>query len=163
MGNSHARDWPYDNLRGSRQEMWMRTLLVAACIFFALGRAVKAADIIVTIDGLSSTRGTVMLELADSEASWQNRAPPVALGQATPAGQSMTYTFRDVKPGTYALGIFHDENNNGKFDTNFLGIPKEGWGSSNNPHVMRKATFDEAKFSVEQKDVAITIHLRHVF
>lgn len=141
----------------------MRTLLVAACIFFALSGTVKAGDIIVTIDGVSSTRGTMLLELEDSEASWQNQAPPFALGKATPAGPSLTYTFRDVKPGTYALSVFQDENNNGKLDTNFLGIPKEGWGFSNNPHVMRKATFDEAKFSVEQKDVAITIHLRHVF
>ena len=161
MESFYVRDWPYDNFHGSRQATSRRTLLMAACLLFALGQAVNAADVILTVDGISSTRGTLMLELADSEASWQNRAPPVAIGQATPADQSVTYTFRDVKPGTYALSIFQDENNNGKFDTNFLGIPKESWGFSNNPHVMRKATFDEAKFSVEQKNVAITIHLRH--
>jgi uncharacterized protein (DUF2141 family) len=141
----------------------MRKLCLAACMFFALDRAGNAADIILTVDGLSSTKGTMLLELDDSEESWQNRAPPVAMGRATAAGRTLTYTFRDLKPGTYALSIFQDENDNGKFDTNFLGIPKEGWGFSNNPDVRRKATFDEAKFSVEQKDVAITIHLKHVF
>jgi uncharacterized protein (DUF2141 family) len=104
----------------------------------------------------------MLLEL-DSEASWQNKAPPIATGKATLTGQSLTFIFRDVKPATYAVSIFQDENDNGKLDTNFLGIPKEGWGFSNNPHVMRKATFEEAKFPVEQTDVAITIHLKHFF
>ena len=145
---------------GSRRETRLLTWIALACGCLALAPAAKAADIILTVDGLSSTRGTLMLELADSESSWQNRAPPAALGKAIPEGHSVTYTFRDVKPGTYALSVFQDENNNGKLDTNFLGIPKEDWGFSNNPHVMRKATFDEAKFSVAQNDVAITVHLQ---
>jgi uncharacterized protein (DUF2141 family) len=28
--------------------------------------------------------------------------------------------------------VFHDENSNGKLDTNFMGIPREGVGASNN-------------------------------
>jgi len=34
--------------------------------------------------------------------------------------------------GKYAVSVFHDENSNGKLDTNFLGIPREGVGASNN-------------------------------
>jgi len=34
----------------------------------------------------------------------------------------------DIPPGTYALGVIHDENMNGKLDANWLGIPKEGYG-----------------------------------
>ncbi len=36
--------------------------------------------------------------------------------------------FEDIPPGTYALAVIHDENMNGKLDTNFLGVPKEGYG-----------------------------------
>ena len=39
--------------------------------------------------------------------------------------------FEDIPPGTYALAVIHDENMNGKLDTNWLGIPKEGYGFSN--------------------------------
>ena len=39
----------------------------------------------------------------------------------------------------------HDENDNNQLDTNFLGIPSEGYGFSNNPNVMRRAHFDEAR------------------
>jgi hypothetical protein len=39
--------------------------------------------------------------------------------------------FEDIAPGTYALVISHDENTNGKLDTNWLGVPTEGYGFSN--------------------------------
>ena len=36
-----------------------------------------------------------------------------------------------VAPGTYAIAVFHDENSNGKLDSNFMRIPREGVGASN--------------------------------
>lgn len=39
--------------------------------------------------------------------------------------------FEDIPPGTYALAVIHDENVNGKLDTNRLGTPTEGYGFSN--------------------------------
>ena len=55
--------------------------------------------------------------------------------------------FDEPRPGTYAIAFIHDENENGKLDTNFLGMPSEGVGASNDA----KATFgqpkwDDAKF-----------------
>jgi uncharacterized protein (DUF2141 family) len=37
------------------------------------------------------------------------------------------------KPGVYVVAIYHDENGNGSFDRNSLGLPAEGYGFSNNP------------------------------
>ena len=54
----------------------------------------------------------------------------------------------------------HDENDNGKLDTNFMGIPVEGYGFSNNPQVMRRAFFSEAKFDVTGAPTAIVVRLR---
>lgn len=48
----------------------------------------------------------------------------------------------DVPEGQYSVRIFHDENNNRKMDTNFMGIPKEGWAMSNNV----KANFGPPNF-----------------
>ncbi len=38
----------------------------------------------------------------------------------------------DIPAGTYAVGYYVDANENEKLDTNFLGIPKEEYGFSNN-------------------------------
>ena len=55
--------------------------------------------------------------------------------------------------------ITHDENGNGKLDTNITGMPLEGYGFSNNPQVMRKPTWDEARFTVTGSDLAIDVQL----
>jgi uncharacterized protein (DUF2141 family) len=56
--------------------------------------------------------------------------------------------FPGLKPGTYAVSVFHDENSNGKLDTNFMGMPREGVGASNNAKGhFGPPKFDAAKFS----------------
>ncbi len=63
---------------------------------------------------------------------------------------TLHYTFTNVPDGDYAVSLFHDENSNNELDTNFIGIPKEGYGFSNNMHPrFRPATFDEAKFTIK--------------
>ena len=56
--------------------------------------------------------------------------------------------FPGVEPGAYAVSTFHDENGNGRLDTGFMRIPKEGTAASNNayrrfgPPRYRDARFD---------------------
>ena len=42
-----------------------------------------------------------------------------------------TIVIKNLTPGKYAFKYFHDENNNNDIDVNWLGIPKEGYGFSN--------------------------------
>lgn len=58
--------------------------------------------------------------------------------------------FSGVPAGDYAVTVFHDENSNGKFDMNWMGMPLEGYGFSNNIKPRFKApSFDECKFHYE--------------
>lgn len=41
----------------------------------------------------------------------------------------------NLAPGDYGVVTIHDENGNQKLDRNLIGIPKEGFGFANNPHV----------------------------
>jgi uncharacterized protein (DUF2141 family) len=69
--------------------------------------------------------------------------------------------FEDIAPGTYALGIIHDENMNGKLDTNWLGIPTEGYGFSNDAKALLGApSFSAASFSYDgqNRDMTISMH-----
>lgn len=54
--------------------------------------------------------------------------------------------FEDIPPGTYALAVVHDENMNGKLDTNLLGIPKEGSARSST-HAERVSSNSEPSSS----------------
>ncbi len=68
----------------------------------------------------------------------------------------------DLTIGSYAIGVFHDANANGKLDT-VLGIPGEGYGFSRNPPFRARAPhFEEAMIDIES-DTASEIKLRYIW
>lgn len=70
-----------------------------------------------------------------------------------------TVTFENIPSGMYAVSIFHDENDNGKMDKNFMGIPKEDYGCSNDASgFMGPPKWKDAKFELKA-DKTITITL----
>jgi len=70
--------------------------------------------------------------------------------------------FLDIPRGTYAIAVIHDENMNGKLETNFLGIPREGYGFSNDARGLIGApTFVAASFPYDGRDLSLTIALKY--
>lgn len=70
--------------------------------------------------------------------------------------------FEGIPPGTYAIAVAHDENMNGKLDTNALGIPTEGYGFSNDAVGWLGAPpFSAASFSYVGGDLSLTIRLHY--
>jgi len=65
-------------------------------------------------------------------------------------------------PGFYAVSVFHDENMNQKLDKNFVGVPKEGYGASNNPKKkMGPPSFEETKFQLSGMEQSLEIKLMY--
>ena len=76
--------------------------------------------------------GKIHLALCRSEEEF-TASDSVFRSAIHPAEAPVTlYTFHDVPFAVYAIKTFHDENDNGRMDTNFLGIPVENYGFSNN-------------------------------
>jgi uncharacterized protein (DUF2141 family) len=70
--------------------------------------------------------------------------------------------FVSIPPGTYALAVIHDENRNGKLDTNWLGIPTEGYGFSNEAKALLGApSFSAAKVRYDGGTLNMTITLHY--
>ena len=70
--------------------------------------------------------------------------------------------FFDIPPGTYALAVIHDENMNGELDTNWLGVPVEGYGFSNDVTASLSApSFDAARFAYDGLNLDMTITLNY--
>jgi uncharacterized protein (DUF2141 family) len=121
----------------------MRLALVVVLILFTL--PVKASELRVTVDGIRSSHGTILIGLYDSPESFDraielsdkegflndpNRFAAVAL--RANAARKSAVVFSNIDPGQYAIILFHDENGNGKLDKNALGVPTEPYGFSNN-------------------------------
>ena len=120
----------------------------------------QAADLTVKVDDIRSDKGQLMLAVYDSAAGWAGKAKPVAAQALEVTGDNVIFHFDELAAGTYAVSVMHDENGNGTLDTNFVGMPVEGYGFSNDPKVMRKATFEEAAFVLDAKGTVIELHLR---
>ena len=121
----------------------------------------SAQGLTVNIERIEQAQGHILVLVADSAAAWDGQAPRVAARKiAVEAAGSLPVTFEELPPGRYAVQVLHDANDNGKLDTNIVGMPTEGYGFSNNPQVMRKAHFDEAVFEVPAEGTAINIALR---
>ena len=119
-----------------------------------------SADLIVNVTGVRAHKGMLKLAVYDSAASWDGDGKALAADQQTPAADEVTFRFAKLPAGKVAVMAMHDENGNDKLDSNFMGMPTEGYGFSNNPKVMRKAHFDEAAVAVGETPVTITLKLR---
>lgn len=138
-----------------------RSAIMASIVLGMLSFSAYASNLTVTVDGLRNANGTVRLELDGSEAAWDNKEKPTAMGEVKAVVGAVTYTFKDVPPGIYGLSVFQDEDNSGKLRLNMVGVPKEGYGFSNNLAMMRAPTFREAQFTVADQDTNVLIHLKH--
>ena len=131
-----------------------------ALVFFA-GPA-SAARIIVTIDGMHNAQGNVFVGLYASPAKFLQGNQSDAQRKVRASTGPITVTFDNLPPGTYAVGAFHDENGNDHLDTNFLGLPIEGYALSNGVRVvMAKPTFQQAAFTVGNGDKPVALHIRY--
>jgi len=119
----------------------------------------QAARVTVTVEGILSTDGAIMVGLFDSPASFPSK---FLKGQSAVAQTpSVTLIFEDVEPGRYAVSAFHDRNGNGKLDTGAFGIPKEPYGFSRDARaLMGPPVFDDAAVEVPAEGLSLHIHLK---
>jgi uncharacterized protein (DUF2141 family) len=134
-------------------------LIMVSFLFTGLLRAQtsNSAALTVRVVHARNANGVIRVALfqnADGfpgDATKALRAEPAKIDPRTLTAQAI---FTGLPQGNYAVLIFHDENGNGKLDKNIFGIPKEGYGASNNPaKKMRAPTFDEAKFSLHSDKI----------
>lgn len=136
--------------------------VAASAVLLALPLSpAAAAELVVAVTGIQSATGEVGCALFPSAQGFpMERGSAVMQWQpAKPAG--VTCRFEGLKAGTYAVAISHDLNGNRVTDTNFLGIPREDWGVSNDIRpTMRAPRFEEAAFRLADGPAArITIQV----
>jgi uncharacterized protein (DUF2141 family) len=113
-----------------------------------------------TLENVRHRDGVLRAELR-TENAWSRGKRFMGVEMATPAKGPVVLQFKDVPPGRYAVRLFQDRNSDGELQTNFVGLPSEPWGMSNNPSLMRGApTFAAAAFDVGAGGAALTIRLR---
>jgi len=77
----------------------------------------------VEIKNIDNSDGQILIGLYDSEGAWLKEHAQGAFGKIIDGKSHVT--FENVADGTYAISVFHDEDNDGELDTNFFGIPSD--------------------------------------
>jgi uncharacterized protein (DUF2141 family) len=139
---------------------WLMLMLSAA----VAGQTASCPGIHVTILNIRNGIGTVDCALFNSPSGFPREVLHSAMRlvvMRVPISEARC-DFEDIPPGSYALVVLHDENMNGKIDTDWLGVPKEGYGFSNDAKVAFKApSFHDASFVYDGKTLDLTIALRY--
>ena len=129
--------------------------------FLAQGQSLQTNVVNVDIGGLRDDKGQVVCALYSSSDGFpKDGKKAVARIDSGISNKHAVCEFSGITPGTYAVSVFHDENSNGKLDSNFLGIPREGVGASNGAKGhFGPPKFDAAAFhfSGGRLDLKITI------
>lgn len=119
------------------------------------------STLVVSIQGLPAVSGTVVALLFPSDQGFPAKEAKAAQRQAVKVvSATAEIKFPNLTAGTYAVTVYHDINDNGKLDTNWIGIPKEPVGVSNNPRPrMGPPRFVDASFSVTDSEHKIAVNL----
>jgi uncharacterized protein (DUF2141 family) len=108
----------------------------------------STSTVLLEVSSFKNTRGTLNCRLFTKASDFPDGEGILTL--RTPiTGTNTTCTFPNVEPGTYAVAVVHDENSNGKLDKNFVGVPSEGYGVSNNKtYALSAPKWDESIFTI---------------
>ena len=126
-------------------------LLSALCIgFTSLAQETTGATVTVVIENVLFDGGTILAGLHTSESFMKsdgiaNASAPGKIGEAI-------LTFENVAPGTYAIMIMHDANDNKRMDREANGMPTESYGMTGEMNPYGPPVFEDAKFEMGGED-----------
>lgn len=117
----------------------------------------------ISVSGMHSLKGSISITIYPDDAVHFLDGKYKLARQAFPVVMPVTHAcFVVVAPGYYAVALYQDENNNGHFDTNALGLPVEGYGFSNNPTLyVGPPGLSRARFAAHAGDNPIAVRLKY--
>jgi uncharacterized protein (DUF2141 family) len=150
--------------------MWVRCVALLAVLVFAnlpvtvSAQSSSCPGIHINILNIENSTGTVACALFDSPVGFPIEFLRYATNIMVIKIQEAKARchFLDIPPGTYALAVIHDENMNGKLDTNWLGIATEGYGFSKDAKdMLGPPLFSAASFPYDGQDMELRISLHY--
>jgi uncharacterized protein (DUF2141 family) len=153
-----------------------RTLFLAALVlplsFAAAAQSAKLASpactddgvpLRVAVSGLRSGDGNLTVTVyGDRPADFLAPGAKLTRKRTPIVGATTEVCLNVPAPGTYAIAVYHDENNDRDFNRTFIGMPKEGYGFSNDaPALAGLPSFDDARFDAPADGRRLEIRMRY--
>jgi uncharacterized protein (DUF2141 family) len=141
-------------------EIRIISALLAACSFMA--QAQSSGTVILVVEGIDTSRGGQLSAGIFVEKNFPKVGGQLLGIQKQVSSNVMQLVLQDVPPGSYGVAVFHDLDSNNALETNFVGLPKEPIGFSNDARIrFGSPSWDEARFTVQPgREVKLKIILR---
>jgi uncharacterized protein (DUF2141 family) len=122
-----------------------------------------ANGMLVRVHGVRNAQGSLLAVLYGDRPEEFLKKGGRVMRERTPARPgTVSLCLSAPQPGTYAVAVYHDENDNHKFDRGWTGLPTEGFGVSNNPKpLLRAPTLSESAIQVKAGHQVVNIDLRY--
>jgi uncharacterized protein (DUF2141 family) len=115
-------------------------------------------DLVVEISGIESIAGDLRIAVFDSPATFVDEP---LVSEVIPVERTTAVWSVRLPAGRYAVAVIHDEDSNGKLNTNFLGMPRERYGFSNQARGRFGApSFKDASFELEAGTASRMVEVR---
>ncbi|MEG0032972.1 MAG: DUF2141 domain-containing protein [Mucinivorans sp.] len=127
-----------------------RSFLICLFALFSVGVSSAQNTIEVVVNGMRKTTGKILVSLHNSQNTYGSYTTCYKSKDIDVSKHENSCVFNNLADGTYTVTLYHDDDNNRKLTTNFLGIPREGFGFSNNAKVvLGRPAYKLAKFDVK--------------
>ena len=120
----------------------------------------QAGPLTIHVIGIDPGKGFLRLALYDRPDQFLGSGALIVKSVPVSAATEIEILIPDLPKGQYALSVFQDDNSNGRLDTNWLSIPKERYGFSNNPRSkFGPPDFNEARFEMTNGGINLKVQL----
>lgn len=121
--------------------------------------ATELTKVTVIVENVKVDEGPVYLQFFEGETAY-NEGRGTLQSVLEPKSDSVELAV-DVKPGEYSIAVYQDKNEDGELNRNFMGIPREPWGMSNNaPARFGPPKWSDMRFEVRDTEVEQRIELQ---
>ncbi|MFC1551554.1 DUF2141 domain-containing protein [Candidatus Latescibacterota bacterium] len=140
-------------------------LLLNPLRVFGEDAQLSRGEIALQISGLRNNNGILRVLLFNSSDGFpSDHTKSYVLKNVSIIKDSVSVTIPNIPYKDYAVSVLHDENSNGELDTNWIGLPKEGVGVSNNvKSKLGPPKYKDAKFNHNTKKLKLNIEINYFF
>ena len=138
--------------------------LIVFALFFLQNSRAENAGLNVIITNIDNAKGNVVLAIYNQEDNFPYKPlKTYKIDKESLVEGKLEYFIPDINPGVYAITLLDDKNRNNDMDTNWIGLPKEGFGFSNNvkPSLTGAPPFNACTFKFEEALVKIKIQMQY--
>jgi len=132
-------------------------------LVYSLANNNNTGTITIVVNGFKSDKGQARFLLfkkgqekyypSEDEKAFKRDVVPIK-------NKKVVFTYENIPFGDYAISVHHDEDKNDKVNTNFIGIPNEGLGASNDAKGnFGPPSFEKAKITLKKEQMSITINM----